>query len=69
MLNAGENELSHYEQGEIISFLQSHTATKGKQLVQFSRYLILHNSLWLRPLGKIQRIIVDRQQKRRAMRR
>ena len=27
MLNAGENELSHYEQGEIISFLQSHTAT------------------------------------------
>lgn len=69
MLNAGENELSHYEQGEIISFLQSHTATKGKQLVLFSRYLILHNSLWLRPLGKIQRIIVDRQQKRRTMKR
>lgn len=69
MLNVGENELSHYEQGEIISFLQDHTATKGKQLVQFSRYLILHNSFWLRPLGKIQRIIVDRQQKRRAMRR
>lgn len=69
MLNAGENELSHYEQGEIISFLQSHTATKGKQLVLFSRYLILHNSFWLRPLGKIQRIIVDRQQKRRAMKR
>lgn len=69
MLNVGENELSHYEQGEIISFLQDHTATKGKQLVQFSRYLILHNSFWLRPLGKIQRIIVDRQQKHRAMKR
>lgn len=69
MLNVGENELSHYEQGKIISFLQDHTAIKGKQLVQFSRYLILHNSFWLRPLGKIQRIVVDRQQKRRAMRR
>lgn len=69
MLNVGENELGSDEQGEIIRFLKIHPTTKGKRLTLLSRNLILSNSFWLKPLGKMQRIIVDRQQKRRAMKR
>lgn len=65
MLNYGLLELSRVEEKEIIGYLTAHKQMNLKWPLRFSGYLIRKGSFLLGPLGKIQRRIVDRQQKRR----
>lgn len=68
MLNYGISELSKLEKQEILEYLTSHADMKLKWPLKFSSYLIIHQSFLLGPLGKAQRHIVDRQQRRRFKR-
>lgn len=65
MLNYGLLELSRVEEKKIIGYLTAHKQMNLKWPLRFSGYLIRKGSFLLGPLGKIQRRIVDRQQKRR----
>jgi glycosyltransferase involved in cell wall biosynthesis len=65
MLNYGIEELSYYENAEIVKYLRAHRTIKTKCFISLGRLLILSHSSLLLPMGYIQRGLVNNQQKRR----
>lgn len=65
MLNYGVSLLSSEETQEIIKYLQMHNRIHLNWILRFSSYLIIKDNILLSPIGKVQRYIVNRQQRRR----
>ena len=65
MLNYGTKELSCHEIDEILSFLKKHQTVKAKWILSLSRFLIIKHCRILRPIGSVQRCLVNYQQRRR----
>ncbi len=65
MLNYGTKELSCHEIDEILSFLKKHQTVKTKWILSLSRFLIIKHCRILRPIGSVQRCLVNYQQRRR----
>lgn len=65
ILNYGDKELSRCENEEIVRYITEHRTLKSKWFISLSRSLILKHSIILQPIGRIQRSLVNYQQKRR----